>query len=52
MKHSVPCTHLQIYHAPVRETNRFLTQKNMDLAVIVVSFAGLISAMAFLFTMP
>ena len=50
MKHT-PYTHLKIYHGPVRESNRFLTQKNMDLAVMVVSLAGLISAMTFLFTM-
>ena len=41
-----------IYHAPVRKTGRqFLSQKNVDIAVVIVSFAGLISAMAFLLTM-
>lgn len=51
MKHSETCTHLRIYHAPAPEVNRFFTQKNMDLAVMIVSIAGLISAMAFLLTL-
>lgn len=43
---------LHIYHAPTHKTCRqLLTQKNVDIAVVIVSFAGLISAMAFLLTM-
>lgn len=51
MKHSETYAHLRIYHAPAPEANGFFTQKNMDLAVILVSVAGLISATAFLLTM-
>ena len=43
---------LHIYHAPADKTGRqLLTQKNVDIAVVIISFAGLISAMAFLLTL-
>ena len=44
--------HLHIYHAPAHKTGRqLLTQKNVDIALVIVSFAGLISAMAFFLTL-
>lgn len=49
MKHNARDTHLRIYHA-ANQTHS-ITQKHMDLAVIVFSLAGLISAAAFLITM-
>ena len=55
MKHTAPHTHLHIYHASALEIpahSRIFTQKNVDIAVILVSLAGLISAAAFLITMP
>ena len=52
MKNIEQKVNLRIYHAPARKTGRQLfTQKNVDIAVVIVSFAGLISAMAFLLTM-
>ena len=51
MKYSAQCTHLQIYRATEQKTagNRHLNeQKAVDIALSVVSIAGLISAMAFL----
>lgn len=43
---------LHIYHAPAHKTGRqLLTQKNVDIALVIVSFSGLISAMAFLMTL-
>ncbi|MDO5545818.1 MAG: hypothetical protein Q4F81_08350 [Eubacteriales bacterium] len=47
-------THLHIYHAMGRQTvahSQHITQKNVDVAVILASIAGLLSAMAFLITM-
>lgn len=52
MKNIEQNARLHIYHAPARKTGRQrLSQKNVDIAVVIVSFAGLISAMAFLLTM-
>ena len=52
MKSAEQKVKLHIYHAPARKTGRqFLTQKSVDIAVMIVSFAGLFSAMAFLLTM-
>ena len=51
MKYSAQCTHLQIYRATEQKTTgkRHLNaQKAVDIALSVVSIAGLISAMAFL----
>ena len=43
---------LHIYHAPAHKTGgQLLTQKNVDIALVIVSFSGLISAMAFLVTL-
>ena len=43
---------LHIYHASAHKTGgQLLTQKNVDIALVIVSFSGLISAMAFLLTM-
>lgn len=43
---------LHIYHAPAHKTGgQLLTQKNVDIALVIVSFAGLISAMAFFLTL-
>ena len=44
--------HLHIYHAPAHKTGKpLLTQTNVDIPVVIVSFAGLIRAMAFLLTL-
>ena len=54
MKRSVHIPHLRIYRAEPSKTRSFnsiITQKHMDNAVITVSLFGLLSAMAFLFTM-
>lgn len=54
MKLFVRHTRLHIYHAMERQTvvrSHPITQKNVDIAVILASIAGLISAAAFLITM-
>lgn len=52
MKNIEQNVNLRIYHGPAHKTSRqLLTQKNVDIAVVIISFAGLISATAFLLTM-
>ena len=52
MKHYKQATDLRLYHASTRKyVNRLLTQKTMDIVVMIVSCAGLVSAIAFLLTM-
>ena len=52
MKHSAQYAHLHIYHAAAQEIpGRFCTQKKVDIALIIASFAGLLSAIVFLITM-
>lgn len=44
-------TRLHICHVPERNTtSRLFTQKNMDITLVIVSLAGLISAFFFLLT--
>lgn len=54
MKLFVRHTRLHIYHAMERQTvvhSHPITQKDVDIAVILVSIMGLLSAVAFLITM-
>ena len=55
MKHIAQDAQLHIYHATTQKAqthSRFFSQKHMDMAVILASFAGLLSAVTFLITMP
>lgn len=52
MKHFEQKKQLHIHHGTVQKTAcRFLSQKTMDIVVVIVSCAGLVSAIAFLLTM-
>lgn len=53
MKHSVQYAHLRVHHETAQEATvvgRIFTQKTVDIALMIVSLAGLLSAMAFLAT--
>lgn len=44
-------TLLHICHVPTQDTtSRLFTQKNLDITLVIVSLAGLISALSFLLT--
>lgn len=44
-------TLLHICHVPTQNATRpFISQKNMDITLVIVSLAGLISALSFLLT--
>lgn len=52
MKHFEQGAKLRIHHVPAEKSaSPFLSQKTMDAVVMIVSCAGLVSAIAFLLTM-
>ena len=54
MRYSTSYAHLRIHHAAeqhVPARSPYLTQRTMDIALILTSLAGLLSAIVFLITM-